>query len=42
VVVDETEAHKGAVWSLCIRPDAKGFASSSADALVKFWDFTVA
>ncbi len=40
VVVDRL-AHTGAVWSLCVRPDGRGFASASADKDVKFWDFTV-
>ena len=40
VVVDQA-AHTGAVWSLCVRPDGRGFASASADKDVKFWDFTV-
>ncbi len=32
-------AHTGAVWSLALRPDKRGFASGSADKDVRFWDF---
>jgi WD40 repeat protein len=35
------QAHTGAVWSLAVRPDGKGFVTGSADKEVKFWDFTV-
>jgi len=38
----ELEAHGGAVWSLSVRPDKKGFATGSADNEVKFWDFEMA
>ena len=41
LVVDLATAHTGAIWSLCVRPDGRGFASASADKDVKFWDFTV-
>jgi WD40 repeat protein len=41
LVVDLATAHAGAIWSLCVRPDGRGFASASADKDVKFWDFTV-
>jgi U3 small nucleolar RNA-associated protein 12 len=40
LVVDQ-QAHAGAVWSLAVRPDGKGFMTGSADKEVKFWDFTV-
>ena len=41
VVVNESTAHQGAVWSVSVRPDGKGLATCSADCMVKFWDFTV-
>jgi U3 small nucleolar RNA-associated protein 12 len=34
-------AHEGAVWSLAMRPDRRGFATGGADKTVKFWDFEV-
>jgi WD40 repeat protein len=40
-LVVDLQAHEGAVWSLAVRPDGKGFVSASADKDVKFWDFTV-
>ena len=33
------DAHEGAVWTVALRPDKRGFASGSADAKLKFWDF---
>ncbi|XP_061419102.1 LOW QUALITY PROTEIN: WD repeat-containing protein 3 [Lethenteron reissneri] len=33
------DAHDGAVWSLCMAPDQRGFVSGGADKLVKFWEF---
>eukprot|EP00124_Ichthyophonus_hoferi_P001323 Ihof_evm8s65 gene=Ihof_evmTU8s65 len=38
-VIQTEQAHEGAVWTLAIRPDRRGFASGSADKEVKFWDF---
>ena len=32
-------AHQGAVWSVCLSPDKRGFVSGSADHEVKFWEF---
>lgn len=37
----DLQAHEGALWSLAVRPDGKGFVTASADKEVKFWDFTV-
>ena len=39
VILEEVEAHKGAVWSVCTRPDGSGIVTGSADHTVKFWDF---
>jgi U3 small nucleolar RNA-associated protein 12 len=36
---DPVSAHSGAIWSIAIRPDKKGFATGSADKTVKFWEF---
>lgn len=33
------EAHDGAIWSMNMAPDAKGFITGSADKTVKFWEF---
>lgn len=32
------QAHQGAVWSMCLRPDGKGMMTGSADHTVKFWE----
>ena len=40
-IVVDLQAHEGAIWSLAVRPDGKGFVTASADKEVKFWDFTV-
>ena len=40
-IVVDLLAHEGAIWSLAVRPDGKGFVTASADKEVKFWDFTV-
>jgi U3 small nucleolar RNA-associated protein 12 len=37
--VEQHEAHEGAVWSLAVRPDKRGFVSGAADKDVKFWMF---
>lgn len=33
------EAHEGALWSLHLAPDKKGFVTGGADKTVKFWEF---
>lgn len=33
------EAHTGAIWSLQVAPDQKGFITGGADKSVKFWEF---
>mmetsp|Transcript_14382 Transcript_14382/g.42988 ORF Transcript_14382/g.42988 Transcript_14382/m.42988 type:complete len:940 (-) Transcript_14382:73-2892(-) len=38
----ELEAHAGAVYGLAERPDKKGFASCSADKMLRVFDFTFA
>jgi U3 small nucleolar RNA-associated protein 12 len=38
-LIESIDAHDGAIWSLQIRPDKKGFVTGSADKDVKFWDF---
>jgi len=37
--VEEVEAHKEAIWSLCVLPDKRGIVTGSADQKVKFWQF---
>ena len=39
--MDPVEAHSGAIWSIAMRPDRKGFATGSADKCIKFWEFKV-
>lgn len=36
--VQEEQAHRGALWSIDVRPDRKGMVTGSADHDVKFWD----
>ena len=38
-MLDDVEAHAGAIWSLDCRPDGRGIVTGSADKTVKFWDF---
>jgi U3 small nucleolar RNA-associated protein 12 len=40
LVFDEA-AHAGAVNSMMLRPDGKGFVSASSDKMVRFWEFSV-
>jgi hypothetical protein len=35
------EAHSAAVWAISVNADGRGFATGSADKVVKFWEFTV-
>lgn len=37
--VEPVSAHHGAIWSIAMRPDRKGFCTGSADKTVKFWEF---
>lgn len=39
--VQEEEAHRGAIWSIDVRPDRKGMVTGSADHDVKFWDVRI-
>lgn len=39
VCLQTVKAHDGEVWSICLRPDKRKFASGGADKEVKFWDF---
>ncbi|RCH87615.1 hypothetical protein CU097_004334 [Rhizopus azygosporus] len=38
-MIESVKAHDGAVYSLQVRPDKRGFVTGSADKDVKFWDF---
>ncbi len=35
-------AHGGAVWTIALAPDGKGFVTGGGDKEVKFWDFCLA
>ena len=39
-LIESIAAHKGAVWSMHVRPDELGLVTGSADKDVKFWEFT--
>ncbi|XP_043104416.1 WD repeat-containing protein 3 [Puntigrus tetrazona] len=38
-LLETTEAHDGALWSMCLSPDQRGIVTGGADKTVKFWDF---
>jgi len=38
-MIEEIDAHNGALWSLCLFPDKRGLVTGSADKSVKFWQF---
>ncbi|XP_036416774.1 WD repeat-containing protein 3 [Colossoma macropomum] len=38
-LLETTEAHDGALWSICLSPDQRGIVTGGADKTVKFWDF---
>ena len=38
-LLEGVSAHDGAVWSVCVAPDRRGFVTGSADHTVKFWEF---
>ena len=35
------DAHDGAVYSIAVRPNGKGFVTGGADKAIKFWDFAL-
>ncbi|CAI9538088.1 unnamed protein product [Staurois parvus] len=37
--LDSIPAHDGALWSICLSPDQRGFVTGGADKTVKFWEF---
>ncbi|XP_045657354.1 WD repeat-containing protein 3 isoform X1 [Ursus americanus] len=38
-LLETIDAHNGALWSLSLSPDQRGFVTGGADKSVKFWDF---
>ncbi|XP_048459068.1 WD repeat-containing protein 3 isoform X1 [Rhincodon typus] len=38
-LLETVDAHDGAVWSISLAPDQRGFVTGSADKMVKFWEF---
>uniref|UniRef100_A0A3P9LKL7 WD repeat-containing protein 3 n=1 Tax=Oryzias latipes TaxID=8090 RepID=A0A3P9LKL7_ORYLA len=38
-LLETSDAHDGAVWSLCLAPDQRGIVTGGADKTVKFWEF---
>lgn len=40
-LLDNVQAHEGAIWSLCVHPDGRSVVSGSADKSAKFWDFKI-
>ncbi|NWU96663.1 WDR3 protein, partial [Upupa epops] len=37
--IETVDAHDGAVWSIALSPDQRGFVTGGADKCVKFWEF---
>ncbi|OAQ72240.1 WD repeat protein [Pochonia chlamydosporia 170] len=40
-LLDNVQAHEGAIWSLSVHPDGRSVVSGSADKTAKFWDFKI-
>nr|XP_033797838.1 WD repeat-containing protein 3 [Geotrypetes seraphini]XP_033797839.1 WD repeat-containing protein 3 [Geotrypetes seraphini]XP_033797840.1 WD repeat-containing protein 3 [Geotrypetes seraphini] len=38
-LLETIDAHDGALWSICLAPDQRGFVTGGADKCVKFWEF---
>ncbi|XP_070568962.1 WD repeat-containing protein 3-like [Ptychodera flava] len=38
-LIESVNAHEGAVWTIALSPDKRGFVTGSADKTVKFWEF---
>nr|XP_015219591.1 PREDICTED: WD repeat-containing protein 3 [Lepisosteus oculatus] len=38
-LLETTDAHNGALWSICLCPDQRGIVTGGADKTVKFWQF---
>uniref|UniRef100_A0A8C0QM05 WD repeat-containing protein 3 n=1 Tax=Chelonoidis abingdonii TaxID=106734 RepID=A0A8C0QM05_CHEAB len=38
-LLETLAAHDGALWSISLSPDQRGFVTGGADKCVKFWDF---
>ncbi|NXK38911.1 WDR3 protein, partial [Piprites chloris] len=38
-LIETLNAHDGAVWSIALSPDQRGFVTGGADKCVKFWEF---
>ncbi|XP_031230831.1 WD repeat-containing protein 3 isoform X1 [Mastomys coucha] len=38
-LLETIAAHDGALWSMSLSPDQRGFVTGGADKTVKFWDF---
>ncbi|XP_066562608.1 WD repeat-containing protein 3 [Amia ocellicauda] len=38
-LLETTDAHEGALWSICLSPDQRGIMTGGADKTVKFWEF---
>ncbi|XP_004581921.2 WD repeat-containing protein 3 [Ochotona princeps] len=38
-LLETIDAHDGALWSMSVSPDQRGFVTGGADKSVKFWDF---
>ncbi|XP_065837307.1 WD repeat-containing protein 3-like [Oscarella lobularis] len=38
-LLETVAAHKGAIWSMCLTADKRGFVSGSADHEARFWEF---
>ena len=41
-LLQRVEAHKGAIWSIDLHPNGRGFVSGGSDKELKFWSFDLA
>ena len=41
VLMSSIASHSGCIWDIAMRHDTRGFATGSADKLVKFWEFVL-
>ena len=40
-LIDQVQAHEGAIWTLKVHPDGRSVVTGSADKSAKFWNFEI-